>query len=614
MTSKSKKTSIFDDIPKEARNKEKRVLLDIFWISILVFVVAVMVLRDGKNLFEIECKDCKEQSNCNGICLQSCLREGYDTSTSSGYNTSKGMFCDCRCDHALHTLLLGKKCDGNYTNFGDYCCTDLNKDKVCDRYYSLNLLDIKYQPTSGQSFESCSQSCNDANECTQDICKIDTKYSGYICDHEKIIPCCGNAICEETEKCGSCFKDCGGCLSLQGAKKNVENVLGYNNWMDIQDVKDKVTLSVMNNSNAKILRIDDFNKVFNTYSDFKNFNFKVSSNKKSIELYNSFDTSLVVLFEKDQYSPHGIINEKIGYIKDTNNSDGFLFHEFNIMCSQDLYIRLTPNWQNDKLTYKQDYDKLVIKNQFDLDKQTIFPLVETVLDSCPLGKLQSCENCKETVISEKIIDKITNESKAFLKDSDGYYYSIENENILIIDNTSLGGLKYLDQNFKTNMPQIYEGLFYQKDLDYLNLKINEMNNFISKDPEKTPGESRFFHYASHNITKNELYNFINLKENSTVYEKGYSYLYRYDLKQEILGTDDTKSGYIYSTKDLIVTNLRTIFLCKNNLISIGSKESVIYEGKTSDEQIDLIKNKIKDNQKILTSKALAIEEECNKIN
>ena len=40
--------------------------------------------------------------------------------------------------------------------------------------------------------------CNDQNSCTKDVCDKSTKYQ---CSHEKIIPCCGNGICEENEIC-----------------------------------------------------------------------------------------------------------------------------------------------------------------------------------------------------------------------------------------------------------------------------------------------------------------------------------------------------------------------------------------------------------------------------
>ncbi|HLC64828.1 MAG TPA: hypothetical protein VJI46_01750 [Candidatus Nanoarchaeia archaeon] len=46
--------------------------------------------------------------------------------------------------------------------------------------------------------------CDDNNPCTEDICGAQTNY---ICTHEALTPCCGNAICESGES-GTCTVDC----------------------------------------------------------------------------------------------------------------------------------------------------------------------------------------------------------------------------------------------------------------------------------------------------------------------------------------------------------------------------------------------------------------------
>lgn len=52
--------------------------------------------------------------------------------------------------------------------------------------------------------KECPASCDDGNACTEDSCGEDT---GYECMHEKIEPCCGDMVCDESEK-ESCAEDC----------------------------------------------------------------------------------------------------------------------------------------------------------------------------------------------------------------------------------------------------------------------------------------------------------------------------------------------------------------------------------------------------------------------
>ncbi len=47
-------------------------------------------------------------------------------------------------------------------------------------------------------------SCNDNNPCTEDVCGSQTNF---LCSHQQLTPCCGNALCEDGEK-GSCETDC----------------------------------------------------------------------------------------------------------------------------------------------------------------------------------------------------------------------------------------------------------------------------------------------------------------------------------------------------------------------------------------------------------------------
>ena len=51
----------------------------------------------------------------------------------------------------------------------------------------------------------CPTSCNDLDVCTNDYCNEDTNYE---CIHERMVPCCGNDLCEFGENCNSCSDDC----------------------------------------------------------------------------------------------------------------------------------------------------------------------------------------------------------------------------------------------------------------------------------------------------------------------------------------------------------------------------------------------------------------------
>jgi len=55
------------------------------------------------------------------------------------------------------------------------------------------------------SVKKCPFSCDDNDECTSDYCSEGT---GYECRHDKIFPCCGNAVCEDDENYENCLADC----------------------------------------------------------------------------------------------------------------------------------------------------------------------------------------------------------------------------------------------------------------------------------------------------------------------------------------------------------------------------------------------------------------------
>jgi hypothetical protein len=83
----------------------------------------------------------------------------------------------------------GGQCLAPKKMIGDICCYDENDNGVCD------MDDV-----------GCPDSCDDGNECTNDTCSGSTDFK---CVHEMIYPCCGNGVCDESEKLyNECPEDC----------------------------------------------------------------------------------------------------------------------------------------------------------------------------------------------------------------------------------------------------------------------------------------------------------------------------------------------------------------------------------------------------------------------
>ncbi len=62
------------------------------------------------------------------------------------------------------------------------------------------------EPEPGPEPEKrCPASCDDNDPCTEDICNAETDYE---CEHNPIVPCCGNNICEKEESYETCSIDC----------------------------------------------------------------------------------------------------------------------------------------------------------------------------------------------------------------------------------------------------------------------------------------------------------------------------------------------------------------------------------------------------------------------
>ena len=72
---------------------------------------------------------------------------------------------------------------------GNVCCSDDNKNNVCD-----------------SDEAGCPASCDDNNTCTNDVCSAGTNFK---CEHRPVANCCGNGICEPSEDVNNiCPQDC----------------------------------------------------------------------------------------------------------------------------------------------------------------------------------------------------------------------------------------------------------------------------------------------------------------------------------------------------------------------------------------------------------------------
>ncbi|MFH1850057.1 MAG: hypothetical protein ABH879_07810 [archaeon] len=65
--------------------------------------------------------------------------------------------------------------------------------------------------------------CDDSDVCTVDVC---SEATNYICQHEAVVPCCGNGICEADESTCSCAEDCGSCEKTASACSTYKCVNG----------------------------------------------------------------------------------------------------------------------------------------------------------------------------------------------------------------------------------------------------------------------------------------------------------------------------------------------------------------------------------------------------
>lgn len=147
-------------------------------------------------------------------------------------------------------------CKANELCQGGYCveippCRDVGEtcdtaDDCCDEFLCEESLCVK---------KVC-PNCNDGDECTTDTCDFSTQFE---CQHEDIVPCCGNDACEDNEDCEVCSADCGcedgqlcedgECISAYSTRKDeifeeydldvcydeIDTMWDYENYPEVRD-------------------------------------------------------------------------------------------------------------------------------------------------------------------------------------------------------------------------------------------------------------------------------------------------------------------------------------------------------------------------------------------
>ena len=592
MADSSGKRSIFDEDPDEEKRREKRILLDVIIISIVLLVVTIMTIRNGENYFELPCDGCQASDGCEKKCFTTCLGQGYDSVTSVGYNVRDSYLCDCRCDHLLHSMLLGKPCDEGYAKFGDYCCVDLNRDGVCDRYNTLSLSELGDRSIS---MSECKTECDDYDPCTKDECNSDTDY---YCKHTGISPCCGNGLCEETEKCGKCFSDCGGCLSVDSMKKFLEDEFSANEWNQVQDVDKEVVYYGLTNGLAEIMEIGDIKDLLNSFQEFKEFRYVNQKTKALLPNMLSERT----LYEKDYFTSRGIINEQLGYWK-ISGEDGIMFHNFNIFCSEDLYVRLVPEWSTRNPLYSKSFDELTLVSQFQTDRKLILPMAVETLNKCPFGKVNFCTDCSYQYAVENAINDAKNGFEIYIENDVGKFTGYFWDDVVI----TLTNESFLNEDDLLD----YRKSLSIEDANWTRKEIRKLELDISKEPEKQSGGSRYNYYAGHSVSKNEFYSLSKSVNNTLVWADASAVLYNYDVNNEIRGVDDVVLGEVSVNKNLLVTVLRATFPCGNMFIELRDRKSKVYDDDLNENQLASLTNDIKDGHQKLIEDAAIIKTQCD---
>ncbi|MBS3109169.1 hypothetical protein J4227_01415 [Candidatus Woesearchaeota archaeon] len=598
MPEDEKRRSIFDETPDEEKKRRKKILVDVVIVSLIALLATIMVLREGETIFEVQCRNCSASSDCEGVCLGGCLKKAYDSVTSAAYTIGSQQFCDCRCDHYLHSKFLGERCDEGYTKFGDFCCTDLNLDGICDRYntFTTQMLELAKKT---QSLSSCQSECNDNNKCTEDVCSPETDY---VCAHQPIVPCCGNDICEQGEKCGACFTDCGSCITPESLKAIVEIVYGQGEWTEEFDLRSQVTSIYFENGIVQMAKINNPAAILRNYQEFAAFHF-FPRPKEGILPAGTWE---VTLEEEDYQTSRGRINEKVGYWK-TSENEGVIFHNFNIYCSEDLYLRLSPEWAvKNNYFYSERYASLSAVNQFRTDIDDILPRAVEIVDKCPLGTSVSCKDCSHRLAVEEFINKVMGKRIIFMREDKNTYSSFGTQDIrLVITNQT--NLTLMESADLVGFMRLNEA----NDSQWIKRNIDELEKSIQAKPEFRPGVTKELFYGSHNVSKNEIYKLPYENQTGDVVESGYGVIYDYQIRNEVINVDGTSMGYTNQAKDLLLSVQRNVVPCGNIYIELVERKSKTYDKALNSNEVANLKNDLAGFQVDLHETALMIRKECD---
>ncbi|MFH1317116.1 MAG: hypothetical protein ABII01_06355 [Candidatus Woesearchaeota archaeon] len=193
-------------------------------------------------------------------------------------------------------------------------------EQTSQQSYTENLGLIKFINPSKK--KACPASCDDGNECTDDLCGADTSY---YCNYRvKPGKCCGNYACESGENQCNCQTDCGTCSETIGNYMEKECVSNQCVSFIKRDVEIKPTTKLQEiqgvyNIQSKL----SFNEPFDIGSDQFIINFELVS--KGSELGN-LDCTKIQAIQGNDLLGERTIDERL------NNAGD----EFRVILSLDF--------------------------------------------------------------------------------------------------------------------------------------------------------------------------------------------------------------------------------------------------------------------------------------
>ena len=274
-----------------------------------------------------------------------------------------------------------------------------------------------------------------------------------------------------------------------------ESIFGKGSWKKTDYQNNRLVYVNYNGGVVEIMKIENPKDVFNSYADFREFDF-LPLEEGNLLLSDGIKAG--VLFEKDYFTGRGQINERLGFWNSSN--DGIIFHNFNVYCSEDLYLRLSPEWsvKNDYY-YSKKYSELSSTNQFSSDREEILPKATALLNRCPLGAVQKCEECAYRFHVEDSINEILGENYIFLQKKSNSYAELENENAKLVEFENI--------SIYSEDLEEYANQAIPDDLNWTRIRTKELEYEISREPEKIIGTKRYNYYSSHNVKRNDFYSF-----------------------------------------------------------------------------------------------------------